>query len=321
MKRLFHILINCFLVKGRRNHKKMAKQSTYNFEAMKAHSSNPEIEALVNKTEPVYTKYHLLLSNWVMSKAYKSGSVLGFNDYLKLIREKLEGWELQIRMKFKSNTPQYKTIFPSGRSFILEGTQEQIITKFMAFKGVVEGFTDLSSIHNDIKDTAIELDKLYGKKAENFSKKTASTSELDDAHDEMGKVLYYNLLQLAAIHIDDTSKVENFFDMHLLRATEKDNTTEETSLVISIPKASSLDSGFTITVVGKYLIINKSAHSLQYYGASTPTELPKTAPRELIPGEEIEITGAELGAPTNRYLIFINPSTTATGEVEILEVD
>ena len=321
MKRLFHFLINCFLPKGRRNHKSMAKQSTHNFTAMKANIAIPEIAVLVGKTEPTYIKYHNLLTTWVMSKAYKSGSAQGFNDYLKTLREKLEEWELVIRQKFKNKSVEYKTIFPAGRSFILDGTQEQVIMKFNAFRGVVESFADLSSIYIDIKDISIELEKLYGVKNEKFSLKSASTSELDEAHDEMGKALYYNLLQLTSIFIDKTERVEDYFDMTLLRAPQKTEVAEESSLVITIPAASSVDSGFVFTILDKYLLINKCAHTLQFYGASTPTELPKTTPRELIPGEEIEITGLEMGAPANRYLIFINPSTTATGEVEILEVD
>lgn len=322
MKRIFHYLINCFLIAVKRNHKKMAKQSTRNLEALKAYSSNPEIEALYVKTEPLHANYHSLLASWITSKSYRAGSVQSFNDYLKTVRAKLEDWELQIRLKFKKNTPTYKTIFPNGRSFILEGTQEEIISKFTSFREVVENLSDLNVIHVEVKATGLELEAVYGKKNEKTQSKSFSTTELEQAYDLMGKALYFNMLQLACIFIDDTSKVEKFFDMSLLRTSDKDDDTPtETSLLVNIPINSSSESGFFITVIGKYLIMNRSAHSLQFYGAATATELPKTAPREILPGEEIEVSGAELGAPANKYLIFINPSTTATAQVEILEVE
>ena len=108
--------------------------------------------------------------------------------------------------------------------------------------------------------------------------------------------------------------------MALLRTHDKE-TEEEESLIISIPAATSKESGFSIAETDKYLIMSRSSFSLQYYGAATATELPKTAPRELVPGEEVEVSGTELGAPANRFLIFVNPSTTASGEVEILQVE
>jgi hypothetical protein len=136
----------------------------------------------------------------------------------------------------------------------------------------------------------------------------------------MGKALYYNMLMLTAHFIDDPLEVEDFFDMSLIRRHEKE-ITEEESLLVSIPPATSKESGFSIAETGRYLIMSRSNFSLQFYGAATASELPKTALRELVPGEEVEVSGAELGAPTNRFLIFINPNTTATGEVEILQVE
>ena len=321
MKKSFHLLINVFLSKGIRNHKKMAKQSTVNYEAMKSKTSIPEIAALVAKTKPTYMKYQELLGIWESSKSTKKSSTLSFKNFLKTTREKLKEWDLFIQPIFKEGSPGYVNLFPNGKSYIMEGTQEQIIMKFKGFRNIVEQKTELVSIFDDVKQHAIDLETIYGVKNEKFTNKNTSTTELDKAYDEMGKALYYNMLILAAYFIEDTSQVEDYFDMTLLRTPQKTEVAVESSLVITIPAASSVDSGFVYTILDKYLLINKCAHTLQFYGASTPTELPKTTPRELIPGEEIEITGLEMGAPANRYLIFINPSTTATGEVEILEVD
>lgn len=321
MKRLFYKFINCFLPKGLRNHKKMAKQSTVNFEAMKSKSNIPEIAALVAKTEPTYVKYHSLLGTWDSSKSTKKSTALSFKNFLKTTREKLKEWDLFIQTKFKEGTPGYVNLFANGKSFILEGTQEQIIMKFNGFRNNVEKMPELASIQLEVKEHALKLEEQYGNKNAKFTNKNTSTTELDKAHDEMGKALFYNLLMLEAFFIDDTTQVEDFFEMTLLRSSEKEAIAKETSLLVNIPTASSVDSGFIVSEAEKYLVISRCAHTLQFYGASTPTELPKTTPRELLPDTEIEVTGAELGAPANRYLIFINPSTTATGEVEILEVD
>ncbi|MFZ4402297.1 MAG: hypothetical protein ACOYO1_19860, partial [Bacteroidales bacterium] len=56
--------------------------------------------------------------------------------------------------------------------------------------------------------------------------------------------------------------------------------------------------------------------SIFWYGGSTPNETPKTAPVELLAGEEIEIPAATLG----KYLILLNKDTANTAEVEIMLV-
>jgi hypothetical protein len=299
----------------------MAKQSTLNFEAMKSKSSKPEIAALIAKTEPIYIKYHSLLGVWESSKSTKKSTALSFRNFLKITRDKLKVWDLFIQTKFREGSPGYVNLFANGKSFILDGTQEQIIMKFNGFKNNVENTPELVSIKEEVKDHALELAEQYGKKNEKFTNKNISTTELDKAYDEMGKILYYNMLMLGAIFIDDISQVEDYFDMTLLRSTAKEALAEETSLLLNIPASTSVDSGFMVSEAKKYLVISKSAHSLQFYGASSPAGLPITTPRELIPGEEIEVTGLELGAPANHNLIFINPNTTTTAQVEILEVD
>ncbi|NVN96044.1 MAG: hypothetical protein HXX18_12250 [Bacteroidetes bacterium] len=320
-KKLFRLFINCFLTLTVRNHKRMAKQSTTNYEALKSKQSTDSfIKELFLKTAPIYTTYHNLLGDLVSTKATKKGTVLSFNNYLKTLRTKLKDWDIFIQGTYKEGTPEYVMLFPNGKSFILEGTQEQIVSKFTGFNNNVQSNPDLVTIKDEVNSYLKTLNIYYGSKNEKLSVTETSTTELDNAYDQMGKALYYNMLMLTAHFIDNPIEVEDYFDMTLLRTHEKE-ITEEESLLVSIPPATSKDSGFSIAETGKYLIMSRSNFSLQFYGASTASELPKTRPRELVPGEEVEVSGAELGAPANRFLIFVNPSITATGEVEILQVE
>jgi len=318
---MFRLFINCFLTLTVRNHKRMAKHSTTNYEALKANqNTNPFIKELFLKTAPIYTAYHNLLGGLVSTKAIKKGTVLSFYNYLKSLRIKLKEWDIVIQGTYKEGTPEYIMLFPNGKSFILKGTQEQIVQKFTGFYNNVLANPELDSIKDEVNAHLQTLQAYYGSKNEKLSVANSTTTELDHAYDKMGKTLYCNMLMLTVHFIDDPLEVEDFFDMALLRSHDKD-TEEEESLIVSILPATSKESGFSISETSKYLIMSRSSFSLQYYGAATATELPKTAPRELVPGEEVEVSGIDLGAPANRFLIFVNPNTTASGEVEILQVE
>ena len=299
----------------------MAKQSTINYEALKARqTTDPFIKELFLKMAPIYTSYHNLFGSLVATKANKKGTVLSFNNFLKALRKKLKEWDIAIQGIFLEGSPEYVMLFPNGKSFILDGSQEQIVAKFFAFNTNVQSNPELDTIKEEVNAYMQTLQAYYGSKNEKRSVTETSTTELDHAYDQMGKALYYNILMLTAHFIDDPLEVENFFDMALIRRHEKE-IAEEESLLVSIPPATSKDSGFNIDKTGRYLIMSRCSFSLQYYGAATASELPKTAPRELVPGEEVEVSGADLGAPANRFLIFVNPSTSASGEVEILQVE
>jgi hypothetical protein len=299
----------------------MARQSTINYEALKARQTTDLfIKELFLKTEPIYTIYHNLFGSLVATKANKKGTVLSFYNFLKALRIKLKEWDVAIQGIFLEGSPEYVKLFPNGKSFILEGSQEQIVAKFFAFNLNVQSNTSLDSIKDAVGNYNHSLQTIYSSKNEKITATDSSTTELDHAYDQMGKALYYNMLMLTAHFIDDPLEVEDFFDMSLIRTHEKE-ITEEESLLVSIPPATSKDSGFSIAETGRYLIMSRCSFSMQFYGAATASELPKTAPRELVPGEEVEVSGADLGAPTNRFLIFINPSTSASGEVEILQVE
>ena len=78
-KKLFRLFINCFLTLTVRNHKKMAKHSTTNYEALKAkQNTDPFIKELFLKTAPIYTAYHNLLGGLVSTKATKKRNCTQF---------------------------------------------------------------------------------------------------------------------------------------------------------------------------------------------------------------------------------------------------
>jgi hypothetical protein len=56
---------------------------------------------------------------------------------------------------------------------------------------------------------------------------------------------------------------------------------------------------------------------LYYYGASSATQSAPANPTEIAEGNEAEITAASLGAPANKYLLFVNTDKDKDTEREV----
>jgi len=296
----------------------MAKHSTINYEALKAHQNeDPFIKELFLKTKAVYTAYHDLLGDLVSTKATKKGTVLSFYNYLKTLRSKLKEWDLEVQRVLKEGTPEYVAIFPNGKSFILQGTQEQIMAKFSGFYTNVLLNSGLAAITDDVSLHYQSLQTIYGSKNEKLSKTNTSTTDLDKAYDQMGKTLYCNMLMLIVHFVDNPVNVENYFDMTLLRTPQK-HSKKDNAYKLPLPANSIRIADIGFSIGDTLLIINNGTNSISFYAAATADAATPAILNEIAPGEELEITAASLGAPNNKFLIFVNTSLTDEGEVEIV---
>ena len=129
MKRLYIRFINPFLIEGRRNFKKMAAQSSCNYDALCANDTNPLVHARKALTEPVYEQYHAHYDAWVNSQ---SGSLMGTKGFIALLAElpkKLKRWHRKIAEVFDEDSLEFGGIFPNGRNDVYRGSYGQRLSK------------------------------------------------------------------------------------------------------------------------------------------------------------------------------------------------
>ncbi len=214
-------LRNMYLPKDRRNFKNMAAQSTYNIEALQANAANPKVQARLELTLPVHNDYMLYYVAWTESRGISKGATTGFRSVFAESKEKLQTWQHDVTTLYKVGSEEYVTIFPNGISDFKKGNMVERITKFNTLEESLKLYPLLNSVLVDVAKYNQKLIKAFESKGKKVKGKDVSSSELDAAHDAMGKQLFSNFLTLTDIFIDDTSIVLNYFDFNLLSSAGK----------------------------------------------------------------------------------------------------
>ncbi|MFZ4548074.1 MAG: hypothetical protein ACOYN4_11595, partial [Bacteroidales bacterium] len=89
---------------------------------------------------------------------------------------------------------------------------------------------------------------------------------------------------------------------------------------LSVPASTTAVANISFALGDTLLVTNTGNVPLYYYGASSPTQAAPANPTQIPDGDEAEITAASLGAPANKYLLFVNNDKDLEGEVEIMMV-
>jgi hypothetical protein len=221
MKKQYLRLQNPFLLKGKRNFKNMATQSTCNYDALNANKDNPRVNDRRLLTEPVYINFRHHYDIWYNSQGAAKGGTKGFSDVFAEAPARLKHWQHKVIDVFAENTTEFLSIFPKGRNEIYKGTQEEQLLKMRSFGMEVKKYPELLSLVAEISDYNALLDSLYKSKGLQQDSRDKSSAELDDAYDAMGQMLFSNLLTLTDIFILNTDVVLDYFDISLLRAQRK----------------------------------------------------------------------------------------------------
>ncbi len=96
-----------------------------------------------------------------------------------------------------------------------------------------------------------------------------------------------------------------------------DNAAADVAYTLTVPAAGTAAAEISFSVDDTLLISNTGDVSVYYYGATIGSQPAPATAIEIAAGDEAEVTAASLGAPSNRYLMFVNKDADTDGEVEI----
>jgi hypothetical protein len=248
------------------------------------------------------------------------GSTIVINNLIDEILPVIRNLETTCILKFKKKSATYTEGFPSGLSEYTRANRSQfrsLINRLLLFSQKYETelghdffvkFKDFGirwdkettihdSIKQDIKETSPDFEAIW---------KVVATQ------------LYKNALTILLASLNNRKVITSYYDFSIInpRHHATDDATDATYKLL-IPALTSKAAEISFSVDDTLLVINNGEKSIFYYGAATADEQAKTALIEIPAGDEAEVTAVSLGAPTNKFIIFVNKDVTAEGEVEI----
>lgn len=281
--------------------------------------SDPVISQLHEDFLTPYDDYVAEYNKWAETRDTSKSETLRFNLELDKLPAKLRNWENRIAIQYEENTPEYMRLFPGGRSKIYAGSLIDQFTKLQNLAIKLADYPALAPVQTEVDTFCQGLMLLQVSKDENISDKGSASVELKQAFIRLGKAMFVVLLKLIIKYVDDTLQVEYFFPMHMLRSKPAGEPEEE-AYKLPVPPASIqvADIGFSVDDV--FLVRGTGEATLECWGAVNATDPKPAITITIAPGEDVEITAAQLGAPDAKYMMFGNSDEALEGEVEIIQI-
>jgi len=282
--------------------------------------ADPEIAAMLIKFNVSYLPYKTEYEKSGEVRDTSKSETLRFNNKIALLPDELRKWELHIVIEFDEKTPEYHRIFPGGRSNIYTGTQIEQLTKLSNLHTKLADYPALASVYNEVGDFYEALLGLHSEKANNFSGVGTASTTLKLAYTTLGNTMFSILCLLISKFVADTSRVEYFFPINMLRTQANNQGGTDEAYSLTIPAGQTVAADISFSVDDKFTVTNTGDASVYYYGAVAATDAAPAQVTELASGQEAEVAAASLGAPKAKYLMFINRDANMDGEVEIILV-
>ena len=271
----------------------------------------------ITKLNITYLTYKAEFEKSSEVKDTSKSETMRFNKKIALLPEELRKWEHHIVIEFDEKTPEYLRIFPGGRSNIYTGSQLEQLTKLNNLHTKLADYPALASVYTAVGDFYEDLVGLHGGKDSNISDVDTASTKLKLAYTALGQTMFSILCQLISKFVDNTSRVEYFFPISMLRTQTNNQAGDDEAYTLPVPAGQTVAADISFSVDDKFVIANTGETSVYFYGAVAATDATPTEVTEIAAGVEAEITAASLGAPTAKYLMFINRDATLDGEVEI----
>ena len=314
MKRKWFYLMNFMNPKGPRNYTRVQLIITHHNDALRNQRADADIGFIFDRTDPLVTNFLTEMTHKSLSKGVSSGQVDTFDALKGQLPVELAKWDGRIQGIFPIDTLTYKNLFVV-RSKIYQGPIEVVITKLDTFKGLVALQTELASIAADITAFINKLKAARDIKGEKTEDIGAKSIELDVAYDAVVSMVYRNLGRLIDLYGEDSDRIEQFFDLVLIRRHSKVSSTKGQN--IKIPKLSRQAWAPVFTAEDIITILNKTKGSVYYFLAATADEAEPEKLTELYPNEMTDFTGSVMLAGNKKFVVFVNKHNSLKVKVEV----
>ncbi len=323
MTKVWSYLSNVFDNVTKHNFKRMLTIVADHLSKLAGKSSDPEIQEIYDRTRPARDTYASKYSGSILAKRRYSSETQHFEEKIaELIDVKLKEWDLAVQGVFLEGSIEYKAIFNHGRTAFRQGTYEQRIAELQAMAEVLRDYPELAETQVDVDTFCTDLEKIRDVQQQKEGKVTEASKDLEAARVSVANIMFANLSLLINKYRDNLSKVEEYFDLSLLRSSNGNGNGNSqppepmTGTVAPEAVVTVLAGGFDSN--SYFNIVNTGGTSLKFYSAMLPDDpLPGSA-LELLPGEEADAYASELGASGNLFIMVNNPDKVNEGTYSFL---
>lgn len=178
------------------------------------------IQECLNRTQPLFDDFELKLVKWENISGMRMGQTAMLDLLLDELRlQRVVQWMSTVQLTYLPGTPQFTQIFPKGQKPFYEGRKESRVLAVLSLAGVLANFPEFATLKASVETFHATLQA-----ARNTQQ--GSEGQIKDASDaaEAARValaigLYANLGQLMAKHAAAPTRLNEYFEVSLLRTS------------------------------------------------------------------------------------------------------
>lgn len=243
-KRLWHYLINSFLVATLGNYKKALVLGTDHEAKLMANQADPAIAAILATFGPVLQSFKATdLNLRIALGEYKGETQTVEQLFDELDKTLLPNWELQIYLQFPKGTPSATALLPQGRKPFQKGTYESRIQEINALGQKCALIAALQPLSVVILAFHVQIESARQLQQSTGEGQVAALRTLrETARVKMCARMFGNLGLLMNHYQTVPVEVANYFDLSLLR--KKSDTGPD--VVVASGKVTSSETGLAV---------------------------------------------------------------------------
>lgn len=280
--------------------------------------------ALVLPLKESLTNLSASKTGTAVNLAQQGSETMTVDNFIEQFKKAITTLEPKVMVQFPKESVEYHEFFPQGKSAYNRITKGNIDKHFATIIAACNNhedklgpvlkqeFTTLQHDYTEARDRQLE------KKGSTFSTRSAWDDNLSIIKD----LAFHNLLTIADKYRGQPEKIGMFFDQGIITPRKHKHAEGDTTPAYNliVPAAGSAVANMSFALGDTLLVTNIGDVPIYYYGAVAATQAAPPAPTEIAEGDEAEVTAVQLGAPENKYLIFMNKDAGSEGEVEIMLV-
>lgn len=291
------------------------------YQRMKNDTLSGALDVIIAETEPLVQQIRSYSGDMQTLKGENIGSTQKVNELKDELIVDVNELEALANYKFRKNSAKYREMFVDGLTEFYRASFDEIPSLIKRCRNYTEKYVaDLGSdIVVKFKEFELKWEADTSEKKSLRQDGSKLKPDFEALWAKLSKQMQRNCYTILLACPDEPKRLLTYFDFSKVnhRHHQADSTTSD-SYILSIAPNTSKAADFVFNIADNLLIINNSNQAVYFYAAATADAAQPAQLTEIAAGDELEIAATQLGAPANKFLIFVNKDSTQTAEVEIM---
>ena len=314
-QRLYHFLINSFLVVTKKSYKLANTLGSFTNNALFNAKADAAILVLYNFFNPIFTAYQTAFNAWNLQQNTAQGGTLSLEQLLAGLTAKVNIWDAQILIFYQLKTSSgFKALFPHGHAAFSHGSQQE---KVAAVKHLSDGMLNIAGLAATKADVdafvALLVAAFNNKQGQHGNQNTGSNS-VENQRVLVCNGLFYVYAGLVQHFITDLAQIATFIDVESMQNHQ------QTVFINNHLKAGAEHNicQRTLLPTDQIRLINNGEAELRFYVAQHATDPAGATFVQLPPAADVTHPASDFGdVATLHFLNVQNANSSVEGSYEV----